>query len=144
MSYAFQAVIEHLVEQAKTEHLADKGIITLGEIIDKLSTESPSSPVKVQWGGVLTDFGDLMSYRGYYSDLAIDAGDSERTVDQVLSALRSANGKTFYGYKGGDFTMGRGTLVWVSSYGECTGVGVTGVEFIDGVVVITSADCESY
>ena len=144
MSDVFQAIFDQLAKQAKMTRFEGKGIITLGELIDKLGTESHSSPVKVQWWSTLTNYGAVDSYRGYYSDLAIDNGDDrEWTVAEVLADLNAADGKTFEGYKGGDYRMSGDTLVWVSGYGEYTGVGATGVEFIEGTVVITSADCEN-
>lgn len=43
------------------------------------------------------------------------------TVQDFLNILILANGRVFCGYKGGDFTMGKNTPVWVANDGECSG-----------------------
>lgn len=85
--------------------------MTLGELIDVLGqlpgdTEIPN----------LTE---PHSYRGYYSDLAFELGPETRTAADLLVECRSAMGKVFIGYKGGDFVMGELTPVWVAEYGSC-------------------------
>ena len=42
-------------------------------------------------------------------------------VDAVLEAARSARGKTFQGYKGGDYTMDGGVTCWIAPYGTSGG-----------------------
>lgn len=84
----------------------------------------------------------LDSYRGSYDQLAIGLSDrlsGERwTVPQFLQKLREADGCFFTGYKGGEFRMHASTPVWVSNYGECSDLAVTGVEARDGFAVITT------
>jgi hypothetical protein len=140
----FQALFNRIAAGAKAESLADKPIITLGELIAKLEPQDGTAELAVEFGGDLFAFGDLDSYRGYYSDLAIEPGGATYgTVAGALSELQDAVGKTFTGYKGGDFAMNSRTIVWVDYYGNYSGIGVTGVEVRDGLVVITSADCEN-
>lgn len=43
------------------------------------------------------------------------------TVNDLLRILKLAQGKYFIGYKGGDFTMGKTTPLWVANYGESGG-----------------------
>lgn len=43
------------------------------------------------------------------------------TVSDFLAVLKLALGKYFVGYKGGDFTMGKTTPVWVANDGNCSG-----------------------
>ena len=43
------------------------------------------------------------------------------TVQDLLNILNLVNGKYFTGYKGGDFTMGKTTPIWVANYGESSG-----------------------
>jgi hypothetical protein len=139
-----QALFNHLAAGAKAESLADKPIITLGELIAKLEQQDADAPLAVEFYGNHFACADLGSYRGYYSDLAIEPdGNLTGTVADALTKLRGAVGKTFHGYKGGDYTMSNRTIVWVSNYGDNSGIGVTGVEVRDGLVVITSADCEN-
>lgn len=42
-------------------------------------------------------------------------------VSDLLSVLKIIVGKHVVGYKGGDFTMGKTTPVWVANYGEAGG-----------------------
>lgn len=143
MNTDFQALFDKIAAGAKEEALADKPIITLGELIAKLEGKDPEAKLAVQYGGSVLAVDGVDSYRGYYSDLAIDPVATEfGTVAEGLELLRDAVGSTFEGYKGGDYTMTNRTLVWVEVYGNYSGQGVTGVETVDGVVVITSEDCE--
>lgn len=139
-----QTLFNAISAKAKADALADKPIITLGHLIDLLRQQEPSATLKVQWPDGLTDYCEVDSYRGYYSDLAINnpLSSVEWAVAEVLEDLECAVGEDFTGYKGGNFTMGPQTLVWVSEYGTCSGLGVTGVELVDGVVIITSAQID--
>lgn len=56
------------------------------------------------------------------------------TVADLLVALHLADGETFEGYKGGQFTMHRGTDVWASEYGECSQLLVSSLEILPGRV----------
>lgn len=47
----------------------------------------------------------------------------------VLALCESAVGKTFYGYKGGEYVMGRETPVWVANYREAGSTAI--VDIID-------------
>lgn len=64
------------------------------------------------------------SYRGYYSDLAFEAGD-KRPAGETLAMLRECMGKQFSGYKGGDYHMHAGTPCWQAEYG-CCGMRIVG------------------
>lgn len=138
MNSALQALFDQMCATAKNDKLASQPIIGLGDLIAALRVQSKNATVMVQWGDRLEGYGPVSSYRGYYSDLAIDYGSEPMLVHQVLDDLRGAVGKTFTGYKGGDYTMNQGTYVWVSQHGDNSGVGVTGVKEVDGVVIITS------
>lgn len=108
-----------LVAKAKQEEFARKPIKTLGEVILLLKAQPASNIIKL-------DFTDenptrLISYRGYYSDLCLDYDFEAKpmTVKQLLKLFEGADGSTYTGYKGGDFTMHRKTLVWVAPYSMC-------------------------
>ena len=60
------------------------------------------------------------SWRGVYSQLALEPSAEIRTVSDTLTELQNIIGKTLEGYKGGDFLMSEGTLVWCSFYGQCS------------------------
>ena len=56
------------------------------------------------------------SYRGHYSDLALEKGSGTRTVASLIEQLKNeCLGQTFTGYKGGDFYMGEDTPLWISN-----------------------------
>lgn len=85
--------------------------LTLGGLIIRL-TELPKDMM-------MQALSHPHSYRGYYSDLAFEptkASDLRKVSDQ-LTECKQIVGKVFEGYKGGDFTMGHGTPVWIASYG---------------------------
>lgn len=63
-------------------------------------------------------FGDPDSYRGYYDQIAFRVV-RDTTVGAMLKDARSADGETYYGYKGGNYTMGLDTDVWLAEYGHC-------------------------
>lgn len=106
MSAAWQA------ERSKTQ-------MTLGEMVAWLESRAPEE--------VVMGLGGLMSYRGYYSDLAFEPTQTPRTVADLLAECRKAMGKVFEGYKGGDFLMGETTPLWVAGYGESSAPRVMGM-----------------
>jgi hypothetical protein len=65
-------------------------------------------------------FGEPMSYRGYYDQVAFDPVQGAKIGDMLIYA-RNALGATFTGYKGGDFTMKDDTPCWISEYGRSSG-----------------------
>jgi hypothetical protein len=85
--------------------------MTLSELIERLE-KMPQDKV-VPFG-----FGDPHSYRGYYDQLAFAPRESVRVADMLADA-KSAMGKTFEGYKGGDYEMGPYTEVNIAHYGSC-------------------------
>lgn len=92
-------------------------------VFDLMDPCSPSEPI---------------SYRGYYSDLSFPPSDDPVMASDVLKWARDANGNTFEGYKGGDFTMGAKTPLWASPYGSANGIAIVDVKVIgDRVVLIT-------
>ncbi len=45
------------------------------------------------------------SYRGYYSDLALERDAGTRPAAELLAECKAAMGQVFTGYKGGDYVM---------------------------------------
>ena len=128
----FLASITAMAERRKAEGVAGRGQMSVGELAATLRA-APDLPVMA--GGYAYGVGDVDSYRGYYSDLAIEPG-GDATAHQLAGALDAAVGATFTGYKGGDFVMSRVTPVWVSPYGDASGLAVTGVNVEEGRVVL--------
>lgn len=115
--------------------------MTLGEIVDALEGIHPDREV-------IFDFGDfrptrINSYRGYYSDLALafsDAQDREAAYAvELREMLRGAVGRSFVGYKGGNYVMSRDTNVWVANWSQCTDVAVVRVDVQRHRVILRTA-----
>lgn len=67
---------------------------------------------------IVTDgFGKPMSYRGYYEQCAFEPEPRARIGD-MLHHAKSAMGRTFKGYKSGEYTFHAYTDCWVSPYGK--------------------------
>lgn len=127
------------VAEAKQKEFAHKPIRTLGEVILLLQAAPQSDKVRL-------DFTDAMlkgldSYRGYYEDLSLGYGSagSAMTVAQLLKIFEESVGKTYQGYKGGDFTMSTKTLVWVAPYGD-TGRMLVDIKSEDGITTIITKE----
>ena len=87
--------------------------LDLGELIATLEAEDPAKVVRL-------GFHNPHSYRGYYEDLAFDVA-ADVTVSAMLADARAALGKTFQGYKGGDYEMCGSTSVWLVQEPSYTG-----------------------
>ena len=112
--------------------------VTLGEMIDQLGKAKPSALVYCADPGREAYLGKVSSYRGYYSDLAFDPVQEQRTVADVLAECIAARGKTFEGYKGGEFVMEADTPLWISEYSMASGQAIIAIEDRgDAVFVIT-------
>ena len=103
-----QAMIDGMSAQWQSDRAATQ--MTLGDMIKRLE----ELPEELKIVGV----GEIDSYRGYYSDLAF-CPDGDNTAGELLVICKSAMGKVFTGYKGGDFMMGESTPLWIASYSEC-------------------------
>lgn len=101
----------------------------LGELIDLLKRQRQDAWVYID-GPVRLTPGELDSYRGYYEDLAIGVNvDSiAPSVAEFVKELEGAVGKTFHGYKGGEYVMSRNTNVWFSNHGMSGDNGPTGIK----------------
>ncbi|MFT8953632.1 MAG: hypothetical protein ABF979_15330 [Gluconobacter sp.] len=87
--------------------------MTLSELIDFLEKQDQSKVIASGWGE-----GSAHSYRGYYSELAFEAR-SNVTIADMLAEAKSALGKEFEGYKGGEYVMGPHTDCYLAEYGSC-------------------------
>ncbi len=90
--------------------------VTLGELCQVLSAAPQDSKVVLDHNLSVSP-GSPDSYRGYYSDLAFAPSSEPITVKDFKAVCQDCLGKTFEGYKGGDYTMGPETPLWLSSYG---------------------------
>jgi hypothetical protein len=97
---------------------------TLGALIDVLEAMDPD--YEFSFG-----LSNPHSYRGYYERLAFSLSGGPQSADDMLQVARSALGVTMQGYKGGDFVMHRGTLLYLANYGD-TGVPIEGFGLVLG------------
>ena len=105
------------------------GPMSLGEMIDELEkVRDKDACVVFDWCDM--EPSEFRSYRGYYEHLVIVPAGSimDNTVKSFLNKCKDCVGKTFTGYKGGDFRMGRKTPVWIGYPSRATGYGVEAVE----------------
>lgn len=83
---------------------------TLGELIATLEASDPGAVAKV-------GISNPHSWRGDYEELAFEPAPS-MTAAEMLAVARSALGRSFDGYKGGEFEMSEWTDVHLSLYGS--------------------------
>lgn len=124
MSNPFQALVSGLSQQWQAERGETQ--MTLGELIEALE-DLPNDA----W---VVGFGSPHSYRGYYQDLSFEPTDTGRPVVDLLNKCRGCMGRTFTGYKGGEFMMGETTPVWISPWGSTSGGRLMELRLVDGVV----------
>jgi hypothetical protein len=118
--------------------------MNLGNLIDVLERKDPTAKVDYAFGYFSPTF--FMSWRGAYEELALGYAhwneigfDKRPTVAVLLNLCNSADGETYQGYKGGEFTMDRGSRLWISNNGEACHSGLADVVEHDGSIVLVSA-----
>lgn len=116
-----QAIVDAIGEASKNTR-ADYHL-TLGRLISQLEVAESDEIVKVDTGGTL---GAEESYRGYYCDMAFNPSQDKKTVGELLQQCRAALGEIYEGYKGGDYRMEDDTPLWLSDYGEASGIALMG------------------
>lgn len=135
-----QTYIQNAVKASRANTLANSDQLTLGELILKLEPI-----VKNQKDGeeatVRYDFEYLFptsidSWRGSYDELALnfEMQGEEMKVSEFLEMLKDCIGKTFTGYKGGDFMMHKGTPIWVANYSHSGNTAV--IDVVDNGYVV--------
>lgn len=110
----------------KTGKFSERPIfqMTLGSLIEKLSKCDQRKGVYINYPLEIGAKG-LISYRGIYAELAIDFGIGwGMPAGELLFEAKNAVGKTFEGYKGGEFLMEEKTPVWISAYSLSSGMGL--------------------
>ncbi len=115
--------------------------LSLGSLIAALERVPPEAPVQFDAGCAPCR---PHSYRGYYEDLAFATTTSALTAGKFLATLKDeVLDKPFTGYKGGGFTMGETTPLWVSEYGSASSIAIVGVSMVDGKVVLITKQLEN-
>ncbi len=119
-------------------HTRSQYHLTLGGLIKALKATAPDVPVIFDTGNGV---GHEMSYRGYYSDMALDDGEVGSAGD-LLARLEKALDTDYEGYKGGSFTMTADTPLWNASYGEHNSRAVVSVGLLDKTLVLRTTTVE--
>ena|SRR5690349_15752338 len=114
-----------------------KSQMSLGEIITTLRRKEPEKTVTYDFVHFRPQ--GIHSYRGYYEQLAIGYGHDDITVADLLALCERAVGKTFTGYKGGDYVMSENTPVWVANHNEAGGTAIVYVQDQDWRIVLITA-----
>mgnify|MGYP001570470005 FL=1 len=83
------------------------------------------------------------SYRGYYSDLALESVSAPITASALRDLLSSALNQTFTGYKGGDYLMGPDTPLWAAEYGHGSGRAIVGIRNGGLYLVLVTKELQS-
>lgn len=100
--------------------------LNLGQLIRALKQCPPDDLIRFDFGGCVPTV--CFSYRGYYSDLAIGFDqEGNLSVVEFVPILEAAVGKSFPGWKGGDYYMTDDSRVWVASPGDTSDTAITGV-----------------
>lgn len=158
-----QNILHNAVSAKRAETLKDSEQVTLGELILMLEAvldktlpvyfdNTKKKPVCIgSWRGSYSEL--YISYEpkdedGYNSNIVEWESDDGQYKDyktmstklpkkctgqNLLDMLKECKGKTFTGYKGGDYLMGKNTPIWVASYGSSDGFlddtqGIIGVQ----------------
>lgn len=149
--------IEVFLKEQRNRTFASSAQLTLGQIIEKLEKcgltyGKDNKPKQVDY-----DFGTaipttLDSWRGSYSELALgyklsgydnnDEHFTQTTAETLLSELKSAIGKEFTGWKGGEFTMDEDTPVWVANSGNSGNTGIIDVVDDGWRIILMTAYCD--
>lgn len=85
--------------------------VTLERIIERLEqVEDKDRVLRHGWT-------NPHSYRGFYEDLAFEPKENV-TIRHMLNEAKSALGKTFRGWKGGEYEMTERTVCWIAHEGR--------------------------
>jgi len=85
----------------------------LSKLIYKLKQAYYKNPNAILRSG----FNKPHSYRGYYEQLAFEPAENV-PLKQMLDLAIAANGATYEGWKGGQYTMNLDTTVWIALEGS--------------------------
>ena len=135
-----QTYIQNAVKASRANTLANSDQLTLGELILKLEPivknqkEGEEATVRYDFEYLFPT--SIDSWRGSYDELALnfETQGEEMKVSEFLKMLKECVGKTFTGYKGGDFTMHKGTPIWVANYSHSGNTAV--IDVVDNGYVI--------
>jgi hypothetical protein len=117
---SFQQIINSINDACKDER--SKYHLTLGCLIEEL--KKADQDLRVIENHTSKGVSSPHSYRGYYSDLALERSDEVNSVRDLLSKLLNVQDQELTGYKGGEFLMTDDTPLWISEYGNSSGIAI--------------------
>lgn len=86
--------------------------LTIGSALDILNKYDKNKVVPLGWG-----FGSSHSNRGDYSELGLEPK-TNVTIGEMIEELSNSIGKTFTGWKGGEYTMHEDSNICLSYEGR--------------------------
>ena len=146
-----QEMMDNAGDASRMKTLALSPQLTLGDIITKLEhlqagldKDDLERDPDVHFDFEYIQPTSFQSWRGIYKELALGfAIDGEAPkLSKFIEQCKECLGKSFYGYKGGDFIMSKRTPVWVANNGNSGNTAIVDVGF-DYWVVLKTATCES-
>lgn len=116
---------DHVREKQERVCREATGQLTIKHILDKCQ-DLPNLPVVISCPNDsrhhLAYPSDVISYRGYYDELAIESSrDKVMCKDDFQTMLEESLTRTYYGWKGGEYDMYPWTFVWISECGVSSG-----------------------
>jgi len=114
-----QTIFDNAIVAQRAEEMKTSEQLTLGELIMSLEKCQQGADISFDFEHARPT--DLTSYRGNYRELAIcfDFDTEFLKVSKFVDMLKEAIGKTYQGWKGGDFLMGKTTPMWAANSGSC-------------------------
>ena len=154
-----QEVIDNKILAERNNRMKTSKQLTLEELIAKLEplldNQKEIEKKYKHKANVEFDFSNtfpvgLSSWRGSYDELALEweGGDystdydKQMNVTEFVEMLKSAIGKTYTGWKGGEFEMGKTTPIWVANSGLSGKTAVVDVRDEEYYVVLITSECE--
>lgn len=147
-----KSVLTNAVTAARKERFDKSDQLTLGEIISKCEVIKAkgyklydNSEPRVYFDFAHLRPTSLGSWRGSYGELALGYADHDKeppVLSEFIEMLKRADGDTFHGYKGGEFTMSRHTPVWVANYGDSNETAIIDVLDKDYMVILVTGSRE--
>lgn len=116
----------------------------LEDLIEKLAKCNPDNEVYFDYEN--RPVSHLISWRGVYAELSLDSNHDGKAVKtgELLENCRTAIGKEFTGYKGGEFVMSEHSLVYADEYSTASGFATCDVVEKDGKTIIETIRVNSY
>ena len=156
-----QTILTNASSVMRAERLKSSPQMTLGEMIAtiELIAKNQENIIKKydHEADVVFDFEyayptGLSSWRGSYAELALNFSfkgygvegfqklenfePKEMLVSKFLELLKSALGKEYTGWKGGEFVMGKTTPIWVANDGNSGNTGVVGIKNDEHTIIL--------